>query len=220
MPFRLIRFPDALLLALFLAAACSPGAPTTAPRAAAPGAFPFRSATFTSVLRWEGGQSLSSRYWISPMGVLKEVTDQGKVYFLLRRGGKSYRWDTGAREGTSSVSSGGSRMTGEPDTLDVLRILPEALKPGNFEFSGYEKIEGAHTPVYSFHFRDEKSHVGWKGILWLLPDRAFPVRYVNLDFGGHYEIVNTRIVFDPAIPPEYFEPPPDVRFKSVDIRLK
>ena len=60
----------------------------------------------------------------------------------------------------------------------------------------------------------------WEGAVWLLEDRPFPVRYVNLGFGGHFEIVNSKMVFDSKVPPEYFQPPSDVRFGSADIHRK
>jgi hypothetical protein len=220
MPFRLTRSSGALVVLLIGAGACRPSPPKTVPQPAAAGAFPFKSATFSSVLRWETGPSISSRFWISPQGLLKEITDQGKVSFVLHKAGAAYKWDAGSHEGKKGILSGGPRMTGEPDTLDVLRLLPEVFKPGNFEFSGYEKLEGVPTPKYSFRFRDPRLRVEWKGILWLLPDRAFPVRYVNLGFGGRYEIVNSRMVFDPTLPPELFELPSDVQFKNVDLRRK
>jgi hypothetical protein len=219
MPFRLTRSSGALVVLLIGAGACRPSPPKTVPQPAAAGAFPFKSATFSSVLRWETGPSISSRFWISPQGLLKEITERGKVSFVLHRAGTTYEWDAGLQEGKKGTSSGGPRMTGEPDTLDVLRILPEELKPGNFQFSGYEKIGDVQTTRYAIRFRDAQLRAVWEGMVWLLPDRAFPVKYVNLGFGGHYEIVNSRIVFDPQIPPAFFAPPSSVHFTTVQINL-
>jgi hypothetical protein len=63
-------------------------------------------------------------------------------------------------------------------------------------------------------------HVVWEGAVWLLEDRPFPVRYVNRGFGGHFEIANSRFVFDPALNPGFFQPPSNVHFASADIRGK
>jgi hypothetical protein len=219
MPFRLTPC-RVLLAAAVLAAGCSPAPPKTVPKPAAVGTYPFQSVTFSSQLRWESGRSISSRYWISPLGLLKEITDQGKVSFLLQSGGYSYQWESGSHEGKKGTSSGSPRITGEPDALEVLRILPEAFKAGNSRFAGYERIEGVRTAKYSFRFRDNLIRVVWEGAVWLLEDRPFPVKYVNRGFGGHFEILNSRIVIDPALPPGYFQPPSDVRFASADIHRK
>ncbi len=224
MPFRLTRSSlaanaaNAALVALLAAVACSPRPPKTVPRPAAAGTFPFRSATFRSTLRWEKGPTITSRFWIGPRGLLEEITKNGGTSFVLRKGGTAYLWDAGAHEGVKGIS--GPRTTGEPDTFDVLRLLPQAFQDGNFEFSGYDRIEGMSLPKYSFHFRDPRLRVESRGIVWLLPDRPFPVRYVNLAFGGHYEIVNGSIVLDQEPDPAFFEPPQDVQFRSVDINGK
>ena len=220
MPFRLTRRARALAVLLLGAAACSPAPPKTVPKPAAAGAYPFRTATFSSVLRWESGSTVSSRYWISPSGLLKEITDRGKVSFLLLSGGNAYQWESGSHEGRKGTFSGAPRMTGEPDTPEVLRVLPEMFKTGNFQFAGYERIDGARTVRYGFRFRDGLLRVVWEGTVWLLQDRPFPVKYVNRGFGGHFEIVNSRMVFDSEVPAAYFQPPSDVRFGSADIHRK
>ena len=204
--------------ALLAAAACAPPPPKTVPKPSAAGTYPFRSATFRSTLRWENGEVLASRFWIGPDGFLEEITRNGKVSFVLRNGGTAYTWDAGSHEGLRGAP--GPRAAGYPDTLDVLRLLPQVFRDGNFQFAGYEKIESIVTPKYSFQFRDPQLRVECRGIVWLLPDRPFPVRYVNLGFPGHYEIVNTLIVLDQAPDPAYFQPPGDVDFRSVDVKGK
>lgn len=220
MPFRLTPFHFLFAAALLASAACNPAPPKTVPKPAAVGAYPFQSATFSSLLRWETGPPLSSRYWISPLGFLKEMTNEGKVSFLLVGGGSAYQWDAGSKEGKKGVFAGGPRVTGEPDALEVLRVLPEVFKAGNFQFAGYETIEGVRTVKYAFRFRDGLLRVVWEGTVWLREDRPFPVRYVNRGFGGHFEILNTRIVFDPKLDPGFFRPPSDVHFVSADIHRK
>jgi hypothetical protein len=205
-------------LPLLAAVACTPPPPRTAPRPAAAGTYPFQSATFSSALRWENGPLVTSRFWIGPQGLLEEVTRSGKTSFVLRKGGTAYLWDAGAHEGMKGTP--GPRTTGDPDTFDVLRLLPQAFQDGNFEFAGYETLQKESLPKYRFHFRDPRLRVESRGIVWLLPDRPFPVRYVNLAFGGHYEIVNSRIVLDKPPDPAFFEPPRDVEFRNVDITGK
>ncbi|MGH9440804.1 MAG: hypothetical protein ACRD16_00860 [Thermoanaerobaculia bacterium] len=221
MPFRLTRLGSAFAAAVLAFAGCRSAAPPGAPRPAAAGSYPFESVTFSSVLRWEsGGRSISSRYWISPLGLLKEMTDGGKVTFVLRGGGTAYEWVAGTHEGKKGPFAGGPRITGEPDTLEVLRILPEVFKDGNSRFSGFERIDGVRTARYEFRFLDGRLRTVWEGTVWLREDRPFPVKYVNRGFGGHFEIVNSRIVFDPKLPAEFFQPPSDVHFVSADIHRK
>jgi hypothetical protein len=221
MPFRLTPV-RALVAAVVLlgSVACNPPAPKTVPKPAAVGGYPFQSATFSSRLRWETGSSLSSRYWISPLGLLKEMTNEGKVSFLLLSGGNAYQWDATSKEGKKGVFSGGPRVTGEPDALEVLRVLPEMFKAGKFQFAGYETIEGVRTVKYAFRFRDEMLRAVWEGMVWLREDRPFPVKYVNRGFGGHFEILNSKMVFDAALDPGFFRPPSDVHFVSADIHRK
>lgn len=204
MPFRLTRFRRLLAVAALLAAAgCNPAppktVPNTVPKPAAAGTYPFQSITFNSVLRWEAGPTVASRYEISPLGLLKEITDRGKVSFLLASGGNAYQWEAGSHEGKKGIFSGGPRVTGEPDTLEVLRVLPQVFSPGNFKFVANERVEGVRTVRYAFRFRDAAMRVVWEGTIWLLEDRAFPVKYVNRGFGGHFEIVNSRISLEPKL---------------------
>jgi hypothetical protein len=167
------------------------------------------------VLRWEKGRSASSRYWISNLGQLIEVTDQGKVSFVLLRGGSAYVWDAGAKEGVSGPAAAGGNVTPDPNALHLLLILPELFRPGNFRFAGYEKIEGVRTVEYEVAFKDPRLRTQVSARIWVLPDRLFPVRFVNSGFGGHYGIENSRIVIDPKLPDQLFSPPSDVRFRTL-----
>jgi hypothetical protein len=155
------------------------------------------------------------RVWVSSAGVREETRREEKIIHTLSVQGEVYVWVEGTHSGMRLSSGGAPRLSGVPDTLDVLRDLPADLQPQASRFVGREMVSGYKTLRYDFHVRDPLLKVERSGSVWLLEDRAFPVKYVNGGFGGDYEIVNSDLGFDVDMPVGFFVPPADVRFSPL-----
>ncbi len=204
-----MRASVAGLLLAFAAAAGSPPAPPQAPPA-----FPFRTASFLSTITAAGRDPVSMRLWISPDGALEEIRKGGSVTHLLRTRGEVYLWVEQGGRGMRALDGRGRRSPGEPDAFDVLREMPEILKPGSIRRSRREKRDGVRLRRLDFAWTDPRLGAH-EGTVWLLPDRDFPVRYEERVPGAGVGIVNSELRFDEEIPAVFFAPPRDVRFTDL-----
>ena len=185
------------------------------PKPAPPGAYPFHNANFHSLIRMGSAPPIQMRVWVSPAGVREETRREEKTTHSLSLQGEVYVWVEGTHSGMRLSSSGAPRLSGLPDTLDVLRDLATDLRPEVSHFAGRDTVSGYKTLRYDFRVRDPLVKVERSGSIWLLEDRAFPVKYVNSGFGGDYTIVNSDLRFDVEMPGGFFAPPADVRFSPL-----
>lgn len=207
MPIRLIW-----LLLLGFAVACSE-TPVQPPAIPPDHQYPFRTAVFDSAFAWEGSVPIVTRYWVSPLGLLEERHEKGAIFHYLSTGGEAFSWQQGEKRGLQTPA-GPTSLT--PDTFSVLRELPAVLNPHNSRFINRERVNGYETLHYGFRWRDPQFHYYHHGEVWLLPDRAFPVRFEATELQGSYVVNNANLRFDQVLPEYFFRPPPDVKFQKIN----
>ena len=213
MPIRVILAAALLGLAASACRSAAPPAPIASapPPIAAAGSFPFRTANFHSRVEIAGHTPVEMRVWISGDGIREELRDGGAVAHSIKRRSDVYRWTEGEKRGIRGPASGW-KLLDFPDTLDLMRELPFDLSKEHAGSPVREKLDGIDTWRYDFKREDRRNFESHAGTVWLLSDRAFPVRYVNRGYSGPYEIRNSDWKFDLPIPAAFFEPPSDVRF--------